>query len=68
MIQGKAGCMKQLKLWMFLSDLLWELIHLKDKCCVSRAYAVCVCWVTLNFWESAFMAEKKFKFSYLVSR
>ena len=29
----------------------------KQKCCVSRAYAVC--WVTPNFWENALTAEKK---------
>ena len=29
------------------------------KCCVSRAYAVCVCWMTPNFWENALIAEKK---------
>ena len=29
----------------------------KQKCCVSRAYAVC--WVIPNFWENALTAEKK---------
>ena len=29
----------------------------KQKCCVSRAYAVC--WVTPNFRENALTAEKK---------
>ena len=27
----------------------------KQKCCVSRAYAVC--WVTPDFWENALTAE-----------
>ena len=30
MIQGEAGGMKQLKLWMFLSASLWDLTHLKE--------------------------------------
>ena len=53
MIQGEAaGCMKQLKLWMFLICFALGLDTSEEKkCCVSRAYDVC--WVTRNFWENA---------------
>ena len=59
MIQGEVGCMKQLKLWMSLIcfALGFDSSEVKQKCCVSRAYAVC--WVTPNFWENALTAEKK---------
>ena len=59
MIQGEAGCMKQLKLWMFFIcfALGFDSSEGKQKCCVSRAYAVC--WVTPNFWKNALTAEKK---------
>ena len=58
MIQGKAGCMKQLKLWMFLICFALGFDSSEGKkCCVSRAYDVC--WVTPNFWENALTAEKK---------
>ena len=57
MIQGEAGCMKQLKLWMFLICFALGFDSSEGKkCCVSRAYAVC--WVTPNFWENALTAEK----------
>ena len=54
MIQGEAGFMKQLKLWMLRFGV--DSSEGK-KCCVSRAYAVC--WVTPNFWENALTDEKK---------
>ena len=58
MIQGEAGFMKQLKLWMFLIYFALGLDSSEGKkCCVSRAYAVC--WVTPNFWENALIYEKK---------
>ena len=60
MIQGEAGCMKQLKLWMFLICFALGFDSSEGKCvvcCVSRAYAVC--WVTPNFWENALTAKKK---------
>ena len=62
MIQGEAGCMKQLKLWMFwiCFALGFDSSEGKQKCCVSRAYAVC--WVTPNFWENSLTAEKKKRF------
>ena len=42
MIQGEAGCMKQLKLWMFLICFALGFDSSEGKkCCVSRAYAVC---------------------------
>ena len=57
MIQGEAGCMKQLKLWMFLICFALGFDSSEGKkCCVSKAYAVC--WVTPNFWENALTAEK----------
>ena len=61
MIQGEAGFTKQLKLWMFFIcfALGFDSSEGKQKCCVSRAYAVC--WVTPNFWENALTAEKKKK-------
>ena len=64
MIQGEAGCMKQLKLWMFLIcfALGFDSSEGNQKCCVSRAYAVC--WVTPNFWENALTAEKKIFISF----
>ena len=42
MIQGEAGRMKQLRLWMLLIcfALVFDSSEGK-KCCVSRAYAVC---------------------------
>ena len=58
MIEGEAGCMKQLKLWMFLICIALGFDSSEGKkCCVSRAYAVC--WVAPNFWENALTAEKK---------
>ena len=58
MIQGEAGFMKQLKMWMFLICFALGFDSSKGKkCCVSRAYAVC--WVTPNFWENALTDEKK---------
>ena len=58
MIQGEAGFMKQLRLWMFLICFALEFDSSEGKkCCVSRVYAVC--WVTPNFWENAFTDEKK---------
>ena len=43
MIQGEAGCMKQLKLWMFLICFALAIDSSEGKkCCVNRAYAVCV--------------------------
>ena len=57
-LHKKAGCMKQLKLWMFLICFALGLDSSEEKkCFVSRAYAVC--WVTPNFWENALTAEKK---------
>ena len=55
---GKIS-MKQLKLWMFLIcfALGFDSSEGKQKCCVTRAYAVC--WVTPNFWKNALTAEKK---------
>ena len=48
MIQGEAGFMKQLKLWMFLICFALGFDSSEGKkCCVNRAYAVC--WVTPNF-------------------
>ena len=58
MIQGEAGFIKQLKLWMFLICFVLGFDSSEGKkCCVSRAYAVC--WVTPNFWENALTDEKK---------
>ena len=58
MIQGEAGFMKQLKLWMLLICFALGFDSSEGKkCCVSRAYAVC--WVTPNFWENALTDEKK---------
>ena len=50
--------MKQLKLGMFLIcfALGFNSSEGKQKCCVSRAYAVC--WVIRNFWENALTAKK----------
>ena len=60
MIQGEAGFMKQLKLWMLLVCFALGFDSSEGKkCCVSRAYAVC--WVTPNFWENALTDEKKKK-------
>ena len=43
MIQGEAGCVKQLKLWMFLICFALGFDSSEGKkCCVSKAYAVCV--------------------------
>ena len=64
MIQGEAGFMKQLKLWMFLICFALKFDSSEGKkCCVSRVYAVC--WVTPNFWENALTAEKKILNYYL---
>ena len=42
MIQGEAGFMKHLKLWMFLSCFALGFDSSEgQKCCASRAYAVC---------------------------
>ena len=61
MIQGEAGFMKQLKLWMLLICFALGFDSSEGKkCCVSRAYAVC--WVTPNFWENALTDEKKKNF------
>ena len=50
--------MKQLELWMFLICFALRFDSSEgNKCCVSRAYAVC--WVTPNFWENALTDEKK---------
>ena len=58
MIQGEAGFMKQLKLWMLLICFALGFNSSEGKkCCVSRANAVC--WVTPNFWENALTDEKK---------
>ena len=58
MIQGEAGFMKQLKLWMFLIFFALGFDSSEgEKCCVSRAYAVC--WVTPNFWETPLLMKKK---------
>ena len=59
MIQDEAGCMKQLKMWMFLICFALGLNSSEGKkCCVSRAYAVCAGWPQI-FWEDALIAEKK---------
>ena len=61
MIQGEAGFMKQLKLWLLLICFALGFDSSEGKkCCVSRAYAVC--WVTPNFWENALTDEKKKNF------
>ena len=52
MIQGEAGCMKQLKLWMFLIYFALGFDPSEGK--------KCVCWITPNFWKNALIAEKKF--------
>ena len=58
MIQGEAGFMKQLKLWMLLICFALGFDSSEGKkCCVSRAYAVC--WATPNIWENALTDEKK---------
>ena len=42
MIQGEVGCMKQLKLWMFLICFALGFDSSEGKkYCVSKAYAVC---------------------------
>ena len=58
MIQGEAGFMKQLKLWMlFICFALGFDSSEGKKCCVSRAYAVC--WVTPNFGKTPLLMKKK---------
>ena len=60
MIQGEAGFMKQLKLWMLLICFALGFDSSEGKkCCVSRAYAVC--WVAPNFWENALTDKKKLR-------
>ena len=68
MIQGEAGFMKQLKLWMSLICFALGFDSFKGQmCCVSRAYAVC--WVTPNFWENALTDEKKnFNYFYVTRK
>ena len=59
MIQGEAGCMKQLKLWMFLICFALGFdSSVGKKCCVSRAYAVCAGRPQI-FEKNAITAEKK---------
>ena len=58
MIQGEAGFMKQLKLWMLLICFALGFDSSEGKkCCVSRVYAVC--WVPQIFGKTPLLMKKK---------